>query len=103
MTGDAKSSYDLTALGNLPISSLALYINGTSNNPNGSGSLAPYLDNNGSTNNTTPDHAGTDASITFNSSFSFDFNPADGIAAVNMTSSESPHTRLDMPWGLKVV
>ena len=96
MMGDANSTYDLTAVGSLPISSLPLYINGTSNNPNGSGSLTPYLDNNGSTNNTTvrittanqkalgllaANAAGTDASITFNSGFSFDFNPADGIAA----------------------
>src|SRR5450759_2926271 len=96
MIGDAKSSNDLTAVGNLPVSSIPLYINGTSDNPNGSGSLTPYLDNNGGANNTsvwiTTAHQkplgllaanapGADASITFNSSFSFDFNPTDGITA----------------------
>lgn len=96
MIGDAKSSNDLTAVGSLPVSSIPLYINGTSDNPNGSGSLTPYLDNNGGANNTSvwittanqkalgllaANAPGADASITFNSSFSFDFNPTDGITA----------------------
>lgn len=96
MVGDAKSANDLTAIGTLPISSIPLYLNGTSDNPNGAGSLTPYLDNNGAVNNTTirittanqkalgllaANAVGLDASISFNSNFSFDFNPTDGITA----------------------
>ena len=96
LVADAKSANDITAAGSLPASSIPLYINGTSDNPNGSGSLVPYLDNNNSVNNTTvrittanqkalgllaANAPGVDASITFNSSFSFDFNPSDGITA----------------------
>lgn len=96
MIADAKSPYDMTAIGSLPVSSIPLYINGTRDNPNGSGSLTPYLDNNGAANNTSirittanqkalgllvANAPGADASITFNSDFAFDFNPNDGITA----------------------
>ncbi len=96
MFGDAKSANDLTAIGSLPNSSIPLYINGTSDNPNGSGSLTPYIDNNSSANNisvriTTANQkalgllaanaSGADASITFNSNFAFDFDPSNGITA----------------------
>ncbi len=111
MIGDAKSVSDFTAIGTLPVSSIPLYINGTSDNPNGSGSLTPYLDNNGSSNNTTVrvttanqkalgllagNAPGVDASISFNSNFAFDFNPADGITAgqydfVGIASHEIGH------------
>ena len=96
LVADLKSANDITADGSLPDSSIPLYINGTSDNPNGSGSLVPYLDNNNGVNNTTvrittanqkalgvlaANATGVDASITFDSSFSFDFNPTDGITA----------------------
>ena len=96
LVADAKFANDITAAGSLPASSIPLYINGTSDNPNGSGSLVPYLDNNNSVNNTTvrittanqkalrllaANATGVDARITFKSSFSFDFNPTDGITA----------------------
>ena len=98
LVADAKSANDITAAGSLPASSIPLYINGTSDNSNGSGSLVPYLDNNNNSGNNTTvrittanrkalgllatNATGVDAGITFNSSFSFDFNPpADGITA----------------------
>ena len=112
LVADAKSANDIAAAGSLPASSIPLYVNGTSDNPNGSGSLTPYLDNNNSGNNTTvrittanqkalgllaANAPGVDASITFNSNFSFDFNPADGITAgqydfVGIASHEIGHT-----------
>jgi hypothetical protein len=92
------STDDFQAFANLQTGSqFNLLINRTSNNPNGSGSLASYLDNNNNANNTTvrlnrsnakalglvaANAAGTDATLIFNSnsSIKWDFNPNDGIS-----------------------
>jgi hypothetical protein len=100
LTADATSASDFTATANLPASSVGMLINRTSDNPNGSGSVTPYVDNNASANNTSiritnanakalglaPTLATTgncatacDASITFGTAFTWDYNPNDGI------------------------
>lgn len=104
LDADRTSADDNTAVANLPGgSTFDLLINRTSDNPNGSGSATPYLDNNltdidgdGRLNNNTirlnnanakalgllsPTNAALDASITFNSDFGFDFDRSDGITA----------------------
>lgn len=73
---------------------LKLYLNRTSNSPNSSGSATPFLDNDGDANNTTirmtlanakalslwPANDPTiDASISFSTSFTWDFDPSNGI------------------------
>jgi hypothetical protein len=94
---DATSSADRLAVSSLPSgSSFNLLLNRTSNSPFGSGSVAPYLDDGGDANNslvnlTLADARAlglyyasgglVDASITFSSTFNFDFNPDNGIAA----------------------
>ncbi len=97
---DAKSRDDAAATGHLQSgSSVQAMMNLTVENPNGSGSATPYLDDNGGD----PDPnryinnnyilmaraqaaamgftvgAGDDGSITFNSDFAFDFDPSNGI------------------------
>lgn len=96
LIADATSSDDLTAAAHLQAGSVNMLINRTANDPNGAGSAVPYLDANGSANNRTisvsradakalgliaGNNATIDATITFSSTFSYDFNPADGIAA----------------------
>lgn len=97
MADDVLSVDDVAAVASLPVgSSFPLYLNRTNNNPNGSGSATPYVDNDGDANNTTirmnlanakalalwPAHdPASDGSITFSSDFSWDFNPDDGITA----------------------
>ncbi len=102
LINDATSAADATAVANLPVGSVPLLINYTKDNPNGVGSSTPYLDNNGSANNTTirmtsaNAHAlglaatpgavgdcagGCDGSITFSTGFNYDYNPSDGITA----------------------
>jgi hypothetical protein len=93
---DASSADDALAVQSLPSSGgIPILINRTSNSPTGSGSLTPYLDNDGDANNTTirtPTSiqralglsgvgAGDDAIITFSSDFQWDFDPTDGIAS----------------------
>jgi hypothetical protein len=100
---DATSSFDTTAVASLdPGASFGMLLNRTSNSPNGAGSAAPYLDNDGDANNsvlriTTASAkalglavapqtlAGCigpcDGFIQFNTSFGFDFTPNDGIDA----------------------
>lgn len=52
LVADATSSNDAIATANLQAGpNLRLLINGTANNPNGSGSLTPYLDNTGDNTN----------------------------------------------------
>ena len=52
LTNDRVSAADNTAVANLAAgSSVGMLINRTSDNPNGSGSATPYIDNNGSANN----------------------------------------------------
>jgi hypothetical protein len=95
LTLDQTSIDDNTAVANLqPGNAFALLLNRTSNNPNGSKSSLPYLDNDGDANNTTinmttanakalglsnANSTGQDAQITFSSSFSWDFDPTNGI------------------------
>ena len=97
LINDQKSVDDAIAVDNLPAgSSLDIYINHTSNNPNGSGSSVPYVDNDSDANNrrialTTANakalglldanNTTTDASITFNSQYSWDFDRSDGISS----------------------
>jgi hypothetical protein len=100
---DATTATDATAVANLQTGpNLNVLINGTADNPNGAGSLTPYLDNTGpntSTINLTTANAkalgftptlGTvggrciglcDAFIQFSTNFAFDTNPNDGITA----------------------
>ena len=110
LTADATSSDDATAIANLPTgSSFNLWINLTGDNPNGAGSLTPYLDNDGSDNNSTirlttanmkaiglSTTQTSDASISFNTNVSFDFDRSDGISAgsydfVGMAAHEIGH------------
>lgn len=103
LTADQLTANDALAVANLPAgSSFNMLINRTSDNPNGAGNATPYFDNNGSANNTsiritnanakalglTPTGATTgncatncDASITFGTAFTWDYNPNDGITA----------------------
>ncbi len=97
LLGDKTSANDNTATSHLQASpALRLEINRTSNNPNGANSATPYLDINGNENNTiinmttanakalglmAGNNAAVDASIAFSSSFSWDFNPGNGITA----------------------
>lgn len=89
MSADATSGDDNTAVNSMGLASSIDFL--TNHN---STSSAVYLDNNGSTNNTTLNintanakalgistTASTDASITFSSSFSWDFDPSNGITA----------------------
>jgi hypothetical protein len=97
LTLDITSADDAMAVANLqPGTAMSLYINRTSTNPNGSGSAMPYVDNDGDANNTSirmtranaralglwaaSDNTG-DASITFNSNFTWDFDRSNGITA----------------------
>ena len=97
IASDITSADDATFSAGLPGgSSFNPYMNRTSNNPNGSGSATGYLDNDGDANNTqvrinraTAKALGllsgvtalADASITFSSLFSFDFDRTNGITA----------------------
>jgi hypothetical protein len=97
VAADVSSSADATYSAGLPAgNAFSVYINRTSDNPNGSGSAVPYVDNDGGANNTTvrinranakaigllaANDAAEDAAITFSSDFVFDFDPSDGIDA----------------------
>lgn len=103
LTGDATSATDALAVSSLPAgSSFNMLINRTSDNPNGAGSATPYLDVNGSANNSSiritnanakalglaPTLAAIgnctsacDASITFANAFTWDYDPTNGITA----------------------
>jgi hypothetical protein len=102
LTTDSTSANDTVAVSNLPSgSSFGMLINRTSDSPSGPGSATPYVDNNGSANNSTlritnanakalglaPTAAivgncasSCDASITFGNAFTWDYNPNNGIA-----------------------
>ncbi|MGB3494319.1 MAG: NF038122 family metalloprotease [Elainellaceae cyanobacterium] len=114
---DQTSADDATAYNTLALHSdfdllvdFDLLLNGTSNNPNGAGSLNPYIDNDGDCNNssirmttanakalglstsnipncglTSPsrDSNSPDGTILLNSNFSWDFDVSDGIDAQN--------------------
>ncbi len=95
VAADITSANDAVFSANLPSGSdFSIYINGTSDNPNGSGSSTPYVDDNAGANNSivtmnfanakalgllAPDDAAVDAAITFSSDFSWDFDSSNGI------------------------
>lgn len=99
LAADQTSAFDDIAVDHLSTgSSFGMLINGTFNNPNGFGSTTYYLDQDGDANNskitlTTANakalgfyvdpavFGAYDANITFSSSFTWDFNDADGITA----------------------
>lgn len=97
LNADRTSADDIAATAQLqPGGAFNLLLNRTSNSPNGSGSATPFLDNDGDANNSTiristadakalglraGNNPASDASITFNSNFTFDFDPSNGIAA----------------------
>ena len=103
LTADRTSADDNTAVSHLPGgSSFGMLINRTANNPNGAASATPYLDNNGSANNSTIRMSNAEAKalgftptaqnlqgcaaacdgfIQFNSDFAFDFDPGNGIGS----------------------
>ncbi len=92
---DLTSADDLIATTNLPAApAVNMLLNRTSNSPNGSGNATPFLDSDGDANNTIlrltranaksiglvgANDATSDASITFSSGFSFDFDRSNGI------------------------
>lgn len=95
LVNDAISNEDQAAVPNLTAGpALAILLNRTSNSPHGAGSATTFLDNDGDANNGTiwmtranakalgliaGDDPGTDASITFNSGFNWDFDASDGV------------------------
>jgi len=103
LAADATSAADATAVSHLPGgSTFGMLLNRTANNPNGSGSALPYVDNDGDNNNkilsitnaeakaiglaVTPQTlsgciGNCDGFIQFNSDFKFDFNPGNGTDA----------------------
>ncbi len=95
LNADRTSATDNIAVQNLPAgSTFNMLLNRTANNPNGSGSATPYLDNDGDANNRTINVTSAnakalgllgntntaDASISFSNSFAWDFNRNDGIS-----------------------
>jgi hypothetical protein len=97
VSADATSSDDGLFASNLPTgSTFSVYINRTSNNPNGALSATPYVDNDGDANNSTvfiaranakalgllsPTDSALDAKIQFSTSFTFDYDRTNGIAS----------------------
>jgi hypothetical protein len=100
LNADKKSADDNLAVSNLSkistSSAFNLLLNRTANNPNGSGSATPYLDNNGDANNSSinmntanakalgliaGNRTTSDANISFSTLFSWDFDRSDGITA----------------------
>ncbi len=97
LAGDIGSASDAAAVASLQAGGhFDFMLNRTSDNPNGSGSATPYVDENDSTNNSTVsmtranakalgllagDHSGRDAAITLSSNFSWDFSTIDGIVS----------------------
>lgn len=93
LIADALGADDVSATASLPAASIGFLINRTTQN---GGSATPYLDNNGSANNTNmvftsangkaigqiaANDPANDATINFGNSASWDFNPLDGIGA----------------------
>ena len=97
LIADRTSAVDLAAAGSLPAgSSFPVYINLTADNPNGSASLTPYLDNDGGNNNTfvriatanakalgiyAGNASASDGTLALNSDIVWDFDPGDGISS----------------------
>ena len=94
---DSTSPDDSLFASNLPTgSSFSVYINRTSNSPNGALSATPYVDNDGDANNTSvflaranakalglvaANNSAVDARIQFNSNFNFDYDRTNGISS----------------------
>ena len=94
---DATSADDALYANTLPTgNSFSVYINRTTDNPNGSLSATPYVDDDGGLNNTTvrlttanakalgllnPSDAVVDAKIEFNSTYNFDYDRTNGISS----------------------
>lgn len=100
---DISSASDSTAVGSLPVgSSFGMLINRTADNPNGSGSATPYVDNDGGLNNSSIRMSAAnaralgftlvsggvgnlctdcDAFIQFGTAFTWDHDRSNGIAA----------------------
>ncbi|WP_395142389.1 NF038122 family metalloprotease [Armatimonas sp.] len=94
---DANSADDALAIANLPNrnggTSFGVMMNRTTDNPNGVNSATPFLDTTGANTNTVHmsnanakalgllagNNAAQDATITFSTTFSWDFDPTDGI------------------------
>jgi len=97
LTLDKTSAADNTAVANLQAgSAMSLLLNRTANNPNGTGSATTYLDSDGDLNNTrirmnsanakalgilAGNNPVLDASISFSTAFSWDFDGSDGITS----------------------
>lgn len=97
LIADAWGATDKMAVANLSKSScLNVYMNGTGVNPNGVGSAKPFLDNDCDANNktirlTTANARAvglldahdplSDGSVSFSSTFAWDFDPTDGVDA----------------------
>ena len=102
LAADATSANDNMAVSSLnaigSANSFNMLINRTTDNPNGSGSATPYLDNNGSLNNSdiylttanakaagllSANNAASDGSVRFATAFEpqFDYDRSNGIAA----------------------
>lgn len=95
LTNDNSSPDDQDAIASLPAgAALDMLLNRTQNSPQGPGSAVPFLEDDGDANNTTirltranakaigliaGDQPDSDASITFNSEFNWDFDPSDGV------------------------
>lgn len=105
MVADIVSANDTTAVARLPnTSAVSLYLNRTSNSPNGSGSATPFTDADGDANNTTLEITTANAKalgltvstgaqtasgcittcdgyIVFGNSFTYDFDRTNGITS----------------------
>ena len=96
IAADATSGADASFAAGLPTgSNFSVYINGTTDNPNGAGSSTPYVDNDGGLNNSTvwmnsanakalgllADDGSADATISFSDQFTWDYDASDGITA----------------------
>lgn len=103
MAADVSSAIDTSAVAHLPnTAGVSMYLNYTSNNPNGAGSATPYVDNDGDANNTTirmtqanakalglattPSTltnciGNCDAFIQFSTGFSYDYDTSNGVSS----------------------
>jgi hypothetical protein len=105
MAADITSANDTAAVARLPnTSSVSLYLNRTANSPNGAGSATPFVDNDGDANNssinlttanakalglTVSTGAQTatgclstcDGYIVFGNSFTYDYDPTNGVTS----------------------
>lgn len=95
MIADATTDADLSAVANLPVDTLSMLINLTSDNPNGASSETPFFDNEGKNNTSarislgnakalglfSPHADFSDSTISYSTRPNWDFDVTDGIAA----------------------